>query len=350
MPEERLTDLPLRGVSVLVTGATGKLGGYLVTALLERGAQVAVLTRAPARARALWPHDNVAIRVADLCVAESLATALADIEVVFHLASYSPQPEEPDIYEAPAHWTVSALGTRNLVQAACALGVRRLIYLSSVKAMGDAAGAAGRPANEATPSVPDTLYGRAKRAAEQAVLGVAPNASAPMLACVLRLPMVYGLDAQGNIARMVGAIACGRFPPWPKLNNRRSAVHVADVVGAALLVACDRRASGQTYLLTDGETYSTRWLYEQSCLALGRPVPRWSVPLSVLRAAASLGSIAERLTGRAMPLTQTGLSKLVGDAWYSSAKIRNELEFVSHYHLEWEVQRLAERYRYGDSR
>lgn len=346
MSEVRTHDLPMRGVLVLVTGATGKLGVHLVAALLDRGARVAVLTRDPTRARSLWPPGNVAIRCADLSDTAMLAVALKGIDLVFHLASYSPRPDEPDIYEASAHWSVSALGTRNLAHAARVQGVRRLIYLSSVKAMGDAASCAGRPADEATPSIPDTLYGRAKLAAEQAVLEIARSpGQQPLHACVLRLPMVYGIDAQGNIARLVEAVARGRFPPWPKLKNRRSAVHVADVVAAAMLVASDRRAAGQTFVLTDGEAYSTRWLYEQSCLALGRSVPRWSVPLWMLRAAARLGSAVERLTGRAMPLTKTDLSKLVGDAWYSSDKIRDELGFVPCHRLDEEIQRLVRRYR-----
>jgi len=71
-------------------------------------------------------------------------------------------------------------------------------------------------------------------------------------ASVLRLPMVYGLEGQGNLALMIAAIARHRFPPWPRHDQRRSAIHVADAVRAALLCAGQPRAAGQVFLVTDG--------------------------------------------------------------------------------------------------
>ncbi len=160
-------------------------------------------------------------------------------------------------------------------------------------------------------------------------------------ASVLRLPMVYGIDGEGNIVRMIDAMARRRFPPWPRIENRRSAVHLDDAVEAALLAARNPIAAGQVYLVTDGEAYSTRWLYERILAALGRPQPGWTLPLPVLQAAAVLGSAAERLTGRAMPLTRTGLGKLIGNAWYSAEKIRRELSFKPRRSLETEVPRMV---------
>jgi UDP-glucose 4-epimerase len=334
---------PFRDLPVLVTGATGKLGRHLVQALLDAGARVTILTRDPEQARTLWPGALVTCRAGDLGDNASLAAALAGIECVFHLASYSPGPDEADIYEAPAHWTVSAEGTRNLVAAALTSGIRRLVYLSSIKAMGDAAGAGPRPADEMTTPVPDSLYGHAKLEAERQVLTVGGEGGPQT--CVLRLPMVYGLAGQGNIARMIDAVARHRFPPWPPIDNRRSAIHVEDAIRAALLAAWHPGAAGQIFLVTDGEHYSTRWLYEQIRLALGLPIPRWTLPLWVLGFAASLGSLGERLTGRAMPLTRSGLSKLTGNAWFSSARIRRELGFQAHHHLSAEIPLMVGDYR-----
>ena len=156
--------------------------------------------------------------------------------------------------------------------------------------------------------------------------------------------MVYGLAGQGNVARMIDAVARGRFPPWPRVANRRSAVHVDDAVRAALLLAASDAAAGQVYLVTDGRPYSTRWLYERISAALGRPIPGWTVPAWSLQAVASAGSLAERITGRAMPLTRVGLSKLMGDAWYSSERIGRELGFEPIHDLEQEIPRMVEAY------
>jgi nucleoside-diphosphate-sugar epimerase len=228
------------------------------------------------------------------------------------------------------------------VAAAVPAGVRRLIYLSSVKARGDAAASGSKPADESVIPVPDSLYGHAKLEAERLILGAGAKHS--LHTSVLRLPMVYGLDGEGNIARMIDAVARNRFPPWPRIENRRSAVHVDDAIRAALLAASRSRAAGETYLVTDGEAYSTRWLYEQVLAALGRPVPGWTVPLWILKTAAGLGSVAERVTGRAMPLTRTGLAKLTGNAWYSAEKIRRELGFEPSHHLAEEIPRMVREY------
>ncbi|KXX66042.1 NAD-dependent epimerase/dehydratase family protein [Marichromatium gracile] len=333
---------------VLVTGATGRVGRVLVEALLAHGQRVAVVSRAPAVVERLWPGRGVETRRADLARPETLAGVCAGVETLIHLASYAPAADEPDIYEAPGHWTVTAEGTRALMAEARDAGtLRRMLYLSTVKAMGDATGARGHPVgpDEVVPA-PETGYGRAKLIAEGELLASAAALDIP--GCVLRLPMVYGLAGEGNLARMIAAVAAHRFPPWPRIDNHRSAVHVEDAVAAVLLAVAHPASTGRTYCVTDGGAYSTRWIYERICRALGRPVPRWTVPLWVLRAAAGAGTLGERLFGRRMPLTLEGLDKLVGDAWFSSATLERELGFRARHRLDEEIEGLVRMVRGGD--
>ena len=329
--------------SILVTGATGKVGRRLVAELLQTGHRVVIVTRSTDAARTLWPGPGPEIRAADLTDPSSLTSVCDGIDTLFHLASYSPRPDEPDIYEAPSHWPVTAEGTANLMARVAQSGIRRVVYLSSIKAMGDRAGALGRPADESVAPAPDSLYGRAKLAAERSVLEL--GRATGRHTAVLRLPMVYGLGDSGNIARMVKAVAAGRFPPWPRIENHRAAIHVEDAVAAAILVAGRPETAGEVYLVTDGRDYSTRWLYEQSLIALGRPVPRWAIPLPALRLAAGIGTLGERLSRRRMPLTLDGLGKLTGDAWFSSDKLERTLGFRPRLTLETEIPRLVETMR-----
>ena len=329
--------------NILVTGATGRVGRLLVSTLLQAGQSVSILTRAPQAARELWPGQEVAVRVGDLTDPPSLESVCSGIDTLFHLASYAPRPDEPDLYNAPNHWPVTAEGTANLMAQVAGSSVKRLIYISTVKAMGDAAGELGRPADETLIPAPDTLYGRAKLAAEQRVLAIGETTG--IQASILRLPMVYGLDNKGNLARLIAAIAARRFPPWPRHDNSRSAVQIEDAVAAAILVARNPASAGQVYCVTDGRAYSTRWIYERILLALDRPIPRWTVPLWALRAVAAGGSIGERLLGRRLPLTLDGLSKLTGDAWYSSAKLEKMLGFRPKQSLETEIPRLVQSVR-----
>lgn len=332
----------LSGSRVLVTGGTGRVGRHLVAALLECDARVAVMTRSPAAAERVFQDGNVETRFGDLTQGRSLLPALSGIDILFHLASFTPKQPRGNIYEDPGHWLVTATGTKNLVDAADALGCQRVIYFSSIKAMGEEAGGRGYPDDEASFCAPETIYGRAKLAAETEIISASRQGS--IRASVLRLPMVYGLDGFGNLARMIDAVARGRFPPFPRLENHRSAIHVLDAVRAALLCAVHEAASPKTYLVTDGHGYSTRWIYEQICHGLGRDVPNWALPYWFWTLGARIGTATERITQRPMPLTVEALRKLSGNAWFSSDKIQSELGFQPRLELGAEIKAMAERY------
>ncbi len=332
-----------RGKKVLVTGATGRIGRFLVAALLEQRAEVRILTRRPRPD--LWEDAPLRYHLGDMTQPDRFPALLQGVQYLFHLASHQPAPGTLNPYEDPLHWKVTAEGTEHLVRAAARAGVERLIYFSSIKAVGEITGRQSGPLDEDSPARPSTCYGRAKRQAEIFVL----EADDPegMRTSVLRLPMVYGLPGRGNLPRMIQAIARHRFPPWPKLENRRTAIHVADAVAAALLVAQHPRAAGRLYFVHDGEPYSTRWLYEQICLALGRPIPRWTLPFWLLKLAALLGDIGQAISGRPMPLNREGLDKLTANAWYSMARIQRELGFVPQHCLRTELANLVQTFKAG---
>jgi nucleoside-diphosphate-sugar epimerase len=338
VPAEPVT---LVGTRALVSGGTGQIGRHLVNALLARGATVAVLTRAPANARRLF-GSRVEIRHADLCASGGLGSNITNVDVVFHLASFSPTRSRGSIYEDPRHWDVTVNGTRNLVEACIASGCRRLVYFSSIKAMGEDAGGHGKAEDESLPASPTTLYGKAKLEAENIIVNAADTSG--IQATILRLPMVYGLEGSGNLSKMLVAIARHRFPPVPKVSNRRSAVHASDAVGAALLSSLRTGPSSRVYLVTDGNGYSTRWIYETMCTALGITVPSWSLPLWSWRLFGVVGSLAERLLGRTMPVSRDTVQKLFGNAWFSTDRIRCELGYQPGHELEAEIRRMASRY------
>ncbi len=208
--------------------------------------------------------------------------------------------------------------------------------------MGTAIGAGGGPVDEATPPAPDTLYGHAKLAAERSVL--AAGEAGELRVCVLRPPMIYGITGAGNIARMIDAVARNRFPPWPKLDHRRSSVHVLDLIAAAFLAATHPRTGDRSYLVTDDHGYSTQWLYERIRVALGRPVPGWTVLYRALATAAYGATWLEKLFRRRMFLNREDWRKLTEIAWFSSDWIRTELGFEPHHSLEQEIPRMVREY------
>lgn len=322
----------------LVTGASGYIGRRLVNVLLREGVAVRAVARDAERIRALWPAAEVEAVSADLAKPQTLAGVCINVRTVFHLASGT---DESGITADQVVAGNTAAGPRMLLAEAVHSGVKQFVFMSSVKAMGEGGQAC---LTETSPALPVSPYGRAKHAAEQLVFEAGRRHG--LHVCVLRLPLVYGGDdSKGNLPRMIAAIDHGRFPPLPETGNRRSMVHVDDVVRAALLAAERPQANGQLYLVTDGRDYSTREIYLAICSALGKPPPPWVLPLACLRIAAKLGDGIGFITRRGFPLNSDTIEKLTGSAWYSPEKIRRELDFRPRHTLVDTLPEMVGHYR-----
>lgn len=295
----------------LVSGATGFIGHRLLAALKAGGRNCRGMVRTP-----LLSEDHV---VADLADRKALARASAGVERVFHCAGYAHAFSSLKADEAQEHWRVNFEGTRNLAEAAGEAGAKCFIFLSSVKAQ---ASPGVNCVDEESPGKPETAYGQAKRAAEEAVL--AAGSRYGMHVVNLRLAMVYGAGGRGNLERMGRLVKKGLFPPLPETGNHRSLLHVDDAISAILHVAADRRAAGRSYIVAAPEAPSGRDLYNALRQALGMPPCRWSVPLPVLHSAAFVGDKLE-LFGYRAPLNSEVLGRLLDSAWYSPGRIEREL-------------------------
>lgn len=276
----------------LVTGGAGFLGRRLL--------------RPGDRALVRRPYGLVGEMTGDLLDPGVLLQACKGVETVFHCAGYAHafSSSDPD-----AHWRINFEGTRNLVAAAGEAGVERFVFLSSVKAMAEPG---DECVDEDWPGEPATPYGKAKRAAEDAVLEAGLKYG--MHVANLRLAMVYGRGGRGNLERMASAIRAGWFPPLPETGNRRSLVHVQDVVEVMRLVAERPEANGRTYIVADPRVYSGREIYDAMRAVLRKPTLRWSVPAGVLRAAGLLNGRLGEIVDR-----------VIGSACYSPARIEREL-------------------------
>ena len=313
----------------LVTGATGFIGRHLVSELLAEGYGVRALSRAAAPTSV--PHlfcpevgekGIVEWVQGDICDEGAMKSAAVGVDTIFHLAAKVHEIEALRQNEQE-YDRINVQGTVNVLKAAEAAGVSRLVFLSSVKAMGEGS---AYDEDETTPPAPKTAYGWSKLKAEEAIQQAARTSG--MQAVSLRLPMVYGPGAKGNLFRMMAAIDRGYFPPWPALPNRRSMVHVANVVEAARLAAKSSWNGHRCYIVTDGVPYSTAELYELMTAALGKPVPAWRVPARALGILARIGDVGEIVLRRRLPFDSVALDKLSGSASYRSEKITRELAFV----------------------
>ena len=323
------SDLAAHSMGVnLITGASGFIGGRLLNSQREEGQMCRCLSR-----NVLSEANSI---VADLADHEALKVACQGVARVFHCAGFAHAFSASSEQVAAQHWKVNFEGTRNLVEAAGQVGVQKFVFLSSVKAMGE-------PGNDCVDEEfsrePETDYGRAKRAAESAV--VEAGRKYGMHVVNLRLAMVYGPGGRGNLERMSRLIKRGLFPPLPNTGNRRSLVHVDDVVGAMRRVVDDPRANGRSYIVASRETPSGRELYDALRLAQGLPPISWSVPAFLLYSVAAAGDLLECVAGQRAPLNSEVLERLLGSACYSPDLIERELGWRASISLKDGLSRMC---------
>ena len=303
-----------RDQAVLVTGATGLIGQRLVAVLAAGGGRVHILSRRE-NAVEIWPRQSITAYVGDLEDKALLVDICRQVQSIFHLASYAPADNDPAPEENPAHLRVTVQGTEKLLDAAGQAGVKSFVFSSSTRAID------GR----------DSTYGRAKQAAEHMVIQAA---GARMHASAVRLAPVYGFERKGSIAQMIQAVRLGRFPPIPDFADKRSLVHYDDAIQALLLTAIKPAANGKVYTVTDTRTYSSREIYRLICRSLNKPVPSWSVPFWLLKLAAGMGDLLQRVIGRPAPINTEKLLKLSSSAWFDGCDIQRELGYEPVYDLE----------------
>jgi len=301
-------------MTVLVTGASGFMGSALCRAIHAAGREVTGLARhtdAPGGFRGRWIATDIAAITPEF--PEGTGT-------VFHLAGKAHAISETKADDAE-YTRVNVGGTRRALDAAAACGAQCFVLVSSVKVFGDDQQRTDRALTEDDTPVPDTPYGRSKLEAEALVLA---DTRIPRRV-VIRPALVYGPGVKGNLERMLEAVKRGRFPPLPEVGNRRSLVHVDDLVAAAMCAASDPRAAGRVFQVTDGEVYSTRRLYLALCAAAGREPAGWAMPSIVLRMAALGGDAAGAIRRRRAPFDTAAFHRLSESAWFSGDHIRAEL-------------------------
>ena len=284
-----------------VTGGSGFIGQRLVSALKQSDSEIRFLSRK------CQFEDAV---VCDLHSEVIPDHALNNVNTVFHLAGFAHDMRNANKI-ADLYYKVNVSATVQLANLAVKSGVKRFVFVSSVKAGGNPP--LGTCVNEKDQKNTKDVYGKTKREAELALLKIGKESG--MHVSIIRPSLVYGPNVKGNLKLMLSGIKKGWFPPLPETGNRRSMIHVDDLVRAILLIVEDKRANGEIFIATDGTPYSSREIYNAMCSVAGRSTSKWSVPKTLF----DLASLAS-------PLIKYKINKLLGDECYSSAKLE-ELGF-----------------------
>ena len=280
--------------TVLVTGANGFVGRALCVDMARRGFTVRAAVRKLSRATSL-PGEIV--EIADIGADAGWSSALAGIDAVVHLAARVHVMRDSALQPLAAFRAVNVVPTERLARAAAAQGVKRFVYVSSIKVNGEGT-PPGRPYTPDDVPAPVDPYGISKHAAEQALRQLAQETGLEVV--IIRPVLVYGPGVKANFLSMMRWLHRGIPLPLGAIRNQRSLVALDNLVD--LIVTClhHPKAPDQTFLVSDGEDLSTTELLRRTAAALGRPARLIPVPTLVLRAAARLlgkADIAERLCG-----------------------------------------------------
>ncbi|MAT71689.1 MAG: hypothetical protein CMJ58_19455 [Planctomycetaceae bacterium] len=264
---------------VFVTGASGFVGGFLTRRLLRAGRQVCAGSRRPQ-----IDQDGVAwVRTGDLGAETDLTPWLQGIDCVVHLASHDHFVGRTASSDGDRFHAVNALGTQRVAQQARDAGVPRMVYVSSIKAVGEGGDA---PYHESTPCQPETAYGRSKFEGERRLFDVASHSD---LECVvLRPPIVYGPGVGKSFLRMLDAVRKGLPLPLGLLGAKRSLISVHNLVDAIVTSVESPAAAGKTYHVADACDLTTPELIRLMARLMGRPCRLAPAPPLALRLAGAL--------------------------------------------------------------
>ena len=285
-------------MNVLVSGATGFIGSRLVSYLRSNSYRPRLISRSSG--------SNDTIKC-DLQTETLPKNAMQDVETVFHLAGFTHDTRDPNKIKNHYH-NLNVVATVKLASLAVKSNVKKFVFLSSVKAGGNSQ--IDKCLTEDDLSLPEGIYGETKREAELRLLEIARETNMEVI--IIRSALVYGPNMKGNLKLMSNGIKKGWFPPLPEIGNRRSMIHVDDLVRAIILTTQHNCDDGEIFIATDGISYSSRDIYNSICKAHGKSIPKWSIPKSVLDLCCLIS-----------PEAKSKVDKLLGNSLYSAAKLES---------------------------
>lgn len=308
-----------------MTGASGFVGAVLCRELDVRGFAVRGAVRLLHSSFSAPAVESVAVGKLD--AATDWSSALAGVDCVIHCAARAHVMHETEADALAAYQSVNVDGSRRLAEQAAAAGVRRLVYLSSIKVNGEQT-ALGAPFLFSDAPAPEDPYGVSKWEAEQALWAVAANTGLELV--VVRPPLVYGPGAKGNLTRLLKLVRSGVPLPLGAVHNQRSLIGLDNLVD--LLICCidHPAAAGQTLLVSDGEDVSTPDLLRHMAAGLGRSARLLPVPVPLLR-----------LAGRALG-KQAEIDRLVGSLQIDSRHTRELLDWTPPVSLAEGIRRMVQ--------
>ena len=310
--------------AVLVTGASGFVGRALCKVLGAQGYTVRSALRVPMEQ---FPYPSIAI--GDIGPKTDWSAAVAGCDAVVHLAAHVHVMRESGGDPRDGYFRTNVEGTEILGRAAARAGIRRFVFLSSVKVNGEIT--RERAFTESDPPAPADAYGASKAQAEERLKKIAGETG--MEVVILRPPLVYGPGVKANFLSLLRAVDSGVPLPLSLISNLRSLVYVGNLVHALGACLTQPAAANSTFFVSDDYDVSTPQLIREIATALGKKPLLFPLPPVLLR---GIGA----LTGRTQQI-----ARLTGSLQVDISSIKTALDWQPPFSLQQGLEQTASWYR-----
>lgn len=303
------TDLKAVAKRVLVTGASGFVGTALCDQLVRRGWDVVGAVR---EITGHAEHRYRQVLLGDIATSTKWEGAMTGVDTIVHLAARTHVMKDRAVDPLAAYREVNVYGSARLASQAVIAGVRRIVFVSSIKVNGEAT--SEHPFSEADLPHPEDHYGISKLEAERKLLDISRSSNLEL--CILRPPLIYGAGVKGNLRSLMRAIERGFPLPLGAISNQRSLLSVENLVGAISLCIDHPGAVGETFLVADAKPVSTAELATEIGRAFGRPARLVPMPAPLLQ-------LIGKVLGR-----RDAISRLTSSLVVDSRKLQDRLGWV----------------------
>lgn len=320
--------------NVLVTGSGGFVGTSLCRELLERGFGVVAIERRPrqlsssdlihAEQKEKETHRMSLACVGDIGPDTDWISALVGVDLVVHLAARVHVMQDTAVDSLVEYRKVNVEGTKRLAEAAALAGVKRFVYLSTIKVNGEMTGDGRGAFTESDTPKPEDPYGVSKWEAELALRDIEHRTG--MAVVIIRPPLIYGPGVKANFLKLIQFVDRGIPLPLGGIKNLRSLLGLTNLVGLICCCLIHPSAVGETFLASDGEDVSTPELVHRIATALGKSLRLISVPQWVMNFMGMVTGKSEqmnRLCG-SLQVDSSKVSRVLG--WTTPCSMREELE------------------------
>ncbi|MBU2621778.1 MAG: SDR family oxidoreductase [Proteobacteria bacterium] len=315
-------------MNILITGANGFIGQVLCDELLRQGHSV----RGALRSSNSVIENIEAVIVGSIDGETDWTDALRGVDIVIHLAARVHVMEETAANPLAEYLKVNLHGTANLAKQAAVAGVKRFVYVSSIKVNGEHTNE-GQPFSESDNPQPQDDYAISKWKAEQALMKISQETGLEVV--IVRPPLVYGPSVKANFLNLISLIHHGIPLPFGSIRNKRSFLYAGNLVDALITCATHPAAAGQTFLVSDGEDISTSELVGQLADCMAKRKRLLKCPVWFLNMASSVigkASSMERLLGN-LQIDNSTICKKLG--WKPRFTLRQGLQSTVDWYSAW---------------